>query len=212
MNRLFVYFGGLFYPFCRAPLLLTTVRRTASDRQLVRPKPESFLRSIPRRTFWFAGQVFKFGCILYFVNAYVVDFFVCIGPSMEPTIQSHDIVITEHFTQRFRVLKRGDLVVARSPVSPTIFICKRIVGKAGDLVHDEHRNVVKVPRGYVWLEGDNAQDSIDSRRYGPVPEALIRSKLCLRLWPFARFGRIPDYRRPAQPGEDLVDTDAVDLE
>ena len=29
--------------------------------------------------------------------------------------------------------------------------------------------VRKVPQGYVWLQGDNIFDSIDSRDYGPVP-------------------------------------------
>ena len=83
----------------------------------------------------------------------------------------------------------GDLVIARSPVNPHTFVCKRIVAKTDDLVYDEHENLVKVccrrkqiwqkfitrdfflilfqiPKGYVWLEGDNADDSIDSRRYG----------------------------------------------
>lgn len=29
--------------------------------------------------------------------------------------------------------------------------------------------MIYVPKGHVWLEGDNSENSIDSRTYGPVP-------------------------------------------
>lgn len=42
---------------------------------------------------------------------------------------------------------------------------------------------VFVPRGHVWLEGDNFENSADSRIYGPVPMGLIQSRILLRVWP-----------------------------
>jgi signal peptidase I len=42
---------------------------------------------------------------------------------------------------------------------------------------------VRVPRGHVWLEGDNARNSTDSRAYGPVPAALLRGRVVARVWP-----------------------------
>lgn len=44
-------------------------------------------------------------------------------------------------------------------------------------------NVVVVPRGHIWLEGDNAANSSDSRQYGPVPLGLVRSRAVGRVWP-----------------------------
>lgn len=44
-------------------------------------------------------------------------------------------------------------------------------------------NTVVVPRGHVWLEGDNAANSSDSRHYGPIPQGLIKSRAVCRLWP-----------------------------
>lgn len=35
----------------------------------------------------------------------------------------------------------------------------------------------QVPRGHVWLLGDNAPVSYDSRSYGPVPYALITGRV-----------------------------------
>lgn len=43
--------------------------------------------------------------------------------------------------------------------------------------------VVVVPRGHVWLEGDNAANSLDSRQYGPIPLGLVRSRAVGRVWP-----------------------------
>lgn len=44
-------------------------------------------------------------------------------------------------------------------------------------------NTIVVPRGHVWVEGDNLDNSSDSRSYGPIPQGLIKSKAVLRLWP-----------------------------
>uniref|UniRef100_A0A4X2KFT8 Peptidase S26 domain-containing protein n=1 Tax=Vombatus ursinus TaxID=29139 RepID=A0A4X2KFT8_VOMUR len=45
-----------------------------------------------------------------------------------------------------------------------------------------------VPRGHVWLEDDNLQNSTDSRYYGPIPCGLIRGRICLKIWPLNDFG------------------------
>lgn len=40
-----------------------------------------------------------------------------------------------------------------------------------------------VPQGHVWLEGDNASNSTDSRAYGPVPLAMVRGRVFLKVRP-----------------------------
>jgi len=39
----------------------------------------------------------------------------------------------------------------------------------------------QVPRGHVWLEGDNLENSSDSRAYGPVPYGLLRSRVLYKV-------------------------------
>uniref|UniRef100_A0A8C8AUP3 Inner mitochondrial membrane peptidase subunit 1 n=3 Tax=Telluraves TaxID=3073808 RepID=A0A8C8AUP3_9STRI len=46
----------------------------------------------------------------------------------------------------------------------------------------------QVPKGHVWLEGDNLRNSTDSRCYGPVPYGLIRGRICFKIWPLNDFG------------------------
>lgn len=38
-------------------------------------------------------------------------------------------------------------------------------------------------QGHVWLEGDNKDNSTDSRSYGAVPQALVEGVVFVRLWP-----------------------------
>ncbi len=45
--------------------------------------------------------------------------------------------------------------------------------------------LVEIPPGHMWIEGDNADVSVDSRGYGPVPVGLLRGKVIMRLVPFA---------------------------
>ena len=44
------------------------------------------------------------------------------------------------------------------------------------------------PQRSMWLEGDNPTGSTDSRQFGRVPDAALRGRVVLRLWP--RPGRI----------------------
>ena len=40
---------------------------------------------------------------------------------------------------------------------------------------------VRIPKGYVWLAGDNMSNSNDSRSYGPIPVAMIKGKVLARV-------------------------------
>lgn len=74
-------------------------------------------------------------------------------------------------------------MILRSPSDPKMFICKRIIGMPGDKVKVNLFNNEIVPRGYIWLEGDNKHNSTDSRTYGPVPQGLVRGRVLCRIWP-----------------------------
>lgn len=62
-------------------------------------------------------------------------------------------------------------MISLAPYDANKFICKRITGIAGDMVRIKSDNypfnqVTIVPRGHVWLTGDNSEKSLDSREYG----------------------------------------------
>jgi signal peptidase I len=45
----------------------------------------------------------------------------------------------------------------------------------------------KIPKGDVFVMGDNRGSSDDSRDYGPVPESLIVGRAVLGFWPLSRI-------------------------
>ena len=49
-------------------------------------------------------------------------------------------------------------------------------------------NPYVVPKGDVFVMGDNRQDSYDSRYWGPLPDSYIVGRAFVRMWPPSRLG------------------------
>lgn len=128
--------------------------------------------------------------------------------SMQPTLRSGDEIVIDRLTLALRAPHRGEIVVANSPLGG--LVVKRVAALGGDSVGIEdgvlvvngkqqrenyvdyasidgvYFGPVDVPRGDVFLLGDNRGNSEDSRDFGAVPEDEIVGRLLVRLWPLAR--------------------------
>ncbi|XP_061187576.1 mitochondrial inner membrane protease subunit 1-like [Saccostrea echinata] len=133
-------------------------------------------------------QVWCAGCgIMLFANRVAWSINLT-GDSMYPTIHSNDKAFIEYMSVSNQRLQKGDIVICKKPYNPTSLVCKRLIGMEHDRIIKEDGQVVKVPKGHVWLEGDNKEDSEDSRDYGPVPYGLLESRVFYRWWPLQRRG------------------------
>ncbi|SEN68775.1 signal peptidase I [Lihuaxuella thermophila] len=146
--------------------------------------------------------------ILIFTIFYFYDWYILVGKSMLPTFQERDIVLVNTQTERF---KRGDLILFDFKFKgKSIHFNKRIVGLPGDQVEAKGqqllvngkpfysmanlpgRNVsdfksVKVPQGHIFVMGDNTDQSIDSRMFGPIPMNRIIGRIDIIIFPFSRL-------------------------
>ncbi|KAF8912850.1 peptidase S24/S26A/S26B/S26C, partial [Gymnopilus junonius] len=136
-------------------------------------------------------QAFNFLFAVHLFTTYIGRASFMTGPSMLPTLaNSGEIVIEDCLTYRLfpDKLTRGDLITLESPIAPGRIICKRLIGLPGDTVcvdptgelapSTEH---VVIPKGHIWISGDNAAASRDSRMYGPVPIGLVKGRLFARV-------------------------------
>ena len=131
------------------------------------------------------------------------------GRSMQPTFNArgkahNDAVVLDCWSARSLAYQRGDVVVLSSPHEPKEMLTKRIVGMPGDWVRpraaaqaeasgdDASRgmlgNLVHVPRGQLWVEGDNEASSNDSNSFGCVAAALVEARVCFKIWPLNEAG------------------------
>ena len=102
--------------------------------------------------------------------------FAISGRSMLPTLSPGDWVLVDEHAYDGRLPRRGDVVVAEDPREPARHLVKRVS------FVDLH--------GAVRLEGDNADESTDSREFGPIPAANVKGRVRWRYWPMTRTGAV----------------------
>ncbi len=153
-------------------------------------------------------------CTCLGMLAYIALFNVSVvrGSSMAPGIHDGDRIVVDHFAYLLGQVQRGDVVVLKYPLDPSLDYIKRVIGLPGDEVLIDHgsvwvngkelmepyveatdnaaRTYVRVQPAHYFVLGDNRPRSSDSREFGQVPMDYVRGRVELRLWPISRFGTI----------------------
>jgi signal peptidase I len=157
-----------------------------------------------------ATEVVRASTAAFLMYCLLFNLSVVRGNSMAPGIQDGDRILVEPWSYLVDDIERGDVIVLRYPLDPSVDYIKRVVGLPGDEVF--------VCNGTVWVNGklldepyvefsgvespmktvvsedsyfvmgDNRPRSSDSREFGLVPAELVRGRVDVRLWPPQRAG------------------------
>ncbi|KAL6146185.1 PREDICTED: mitochondrial inner membrane protease subunit 2 [Fragaria vesca subsp. vesca] len=155
-----------------------------------------------RKVLWnFPNKLFTVGVVGLCISDSVASVAPVRGSSMSPTlnpaktnlmgISTDDYVLLEKLCLNHYKFKHGDIVVFCSPSNHKERHIKRITGLPGDWIGNRKSyDVVKVPEGHCWVEGDNSSSSMDSRTFGTIPLGLIQGKVTHIVWPPQRIGAV----------------------
>ena len=130
-------------------------------------------------------------CLLHQVHVHLYEFTQTRGESMLPTLSAQNDFVHVlkhkkliHTIGGSRGLRIGDCIVLMKPHDSSQRVCKRITGLPGDIIqvdpsydNDFENSFIKIPKGHVWVTGDNLSYSLDSRSYSVVPMGLIIGKV-----------------------------------
>ncbi len=120
-----------------------------------------------------------------FVRAFLLEVVSVPSASMVPALEPGDQVLVNRFLYSGpafgllprRRVGRGDVVLFRPPFDHRQEFVKRCVGVPGDWAGGG-----VLPEGALWMEGDAREASLDSRRFGPVPESSLEGRVLAVLW------------------------------
>lgn len=169
----------------------------------------------PRRTRTRAAAYVALVCVLYILYLFVwqgMRFFLVPSDSMEPTLLSRDYLVSFRQTE----YRRGEIVVIKDPEEEGNFLVKRIVGVGGDTIEIQGGalflngkyasepymkepmefafDLMTVPRGEVFVLGDNRNKSEDSVTWKrAIPLSDVVGKVYAIYNPISRMGGVRSY-------------------
>ncbi|ERL05193.1 signal peptidase I [Mitsuokella sp. oral taxon 131] len=153
--------------------------------------------------------------LAFVIRTFIVELYIVDGPSMRPTLESHERLVVNKFIYALRAPEKGEILVFQYPRDTSRDFIKRVIATPGDTIeikegrvyvndkmlnedyilektHSEYPKAV-VPDGTVFVMGDNRNNSEDSRfaDVGFVPYHLIKGKAVLVFWPIPAFKALP---------------------
>ncbi len=154
--------------------------------------------------------------LAFCIRTFLFEPYMVEGSSMYPSLVNHERLIVDKLSYFIGDPKKGEIVVFRFPKDQTRDFIKRVIAVGGDTVemkygkvfvngqqlnetyiwHQDPKgenisNVRKcvVPKGTIFVLGDNRNNSEDSRfaDVGMVPLKLVKGRALAAFWPLDKM-------------------------
>jgi len=105
---------------------------------------------------------------------------------MAPVLNPGELVVVQDGAYASAMPRRGELVAARPAALGGRACVKRVAG----IPHERVRvgeGEWQLGEGQFFLLGDRAEESLDSRAFGPVARGELIGPVRFRLWPWRVF-------------------------
>ena len=161
---------------------------------------------------WFFSLALAVGLALV-INTYVFARSTVSGTSMLPTLSNNDSILVEKLSLLTMTIKRGQIIIFNSENETKDIFVKRVIGIEGDEVELKDGKVylngtelkesylkentltkpgtflsenqkLKIPKGFIFVLGDNREVSNDSRYLGLINTKEIDGHVVFRAYPF----------------------------
>ena len=151
------------------------------------------------------------------VRYFLIQPFYVKGASMEPNFYDNEYLMIDEISYRFDQPHRGDIIVFKYPQNPSQYFIKRVIGEPGEKIEIRNGHViiynnqnlrgealdetaylgtetytsgsetVELKDNEYFVMGDNREQSLDSRRIGPINKSYIVGRTWIRAWPLSKW-------------------------
>ena len=154
-------------------------------------------------------ETIAFTLLIFLVIRFAAQSFRVDGASMEPGLHTDEYVLVNKVAYLFHEPQRGDVIVFHYPLDTTKDFIKRVIGIPGDTItttsdavivngqtlHEPYistpfnyaSDTLKLGSGEFFVMGDNRDNSLDSRTWGPLNRSYIVGKAVAVYWPLSNW-------------------------
>ncbi len=191
------------------------INMTSPEKNLTSTQSSSFWQQFKEN-----GQIITIALVLAFlIRIFIAEPRYIPSDSMFPTLTQGDRLVIEKVSYYFHTPQKGDIIVFQPPIQLQMLgyeknqaFIKRVIGTSGQTLKVREGKVyiddqplsedyiaeipnylldpVTIPEHYLFVMGDNRNNSNDSHIWGFLPEKNVIGKATFRFFPFNRFGKI----------------------
>jgi signal peptidase I len=172
-------------------------------------------------------EILKYTVISFIIvvplRIFVAQPFIVSGKSMIGTFEPGEYLVVDQLSYRFQEPERGDVVIFKYPLDPSVYFVKRLIGLPGETIRidegivsikgrgkraqferliepylssqgmDKEPIEITLEENEYYVLGDNRKESSDSRIWGPLQNKFMVGRALFRATPLSHIQLFPGH-------------------